>query len=122
MEYKTFEHIILKLQLIQKRDESIYHLGLDLTNITDDYSQVITALLRAHYGEIGEDIISWWLYEDVDKFLYKENKIVNDLTLMEDLWKYCEKLRKSKSFIPYIIPEPKTIEERKQIIEQFFKK
>lgn len=124
MEYKTFEHIILKLQLIAKRDRAIYKLGLDLSNVTDDYSQVITIILKAHYGEQGEDIISWWLYEDVEKHLYDSvsGKIINDLTLIKDLWKYCEELRLDKSFIPYVIPKPMTTKERKKIIEQFLKK
>ena len=120
MEYKTFEHILLKLQLASKKNTEFYKLGLDITEITDDLHHIITTVLRAHYGVAGEDMINWWLYEDVDKYLYKKEKIVNDLTLMIDLWKYVEKLRKSKDFIPYMIPEPLTSKQKQAIIEDFF--
>lgn len=119
MEYKTFEHIILKLQLTSKRDHKLYELGLDLSNISDDYQHIITTLLRVYYGEEGEDLISWWLYEDVPKHIFKKSKIIADLTTIEGLWKYIEKLRKSE-IKPYIIPEPLTSKQKKKMIEDLF--
>lgn len=122
MEFKTFEHLVLKIQIAAKKDQAIYDLGVDLTNIIDDYHGIINTALKAHYGVIGEEMISWWLYEDTDKFLYdsKTKEVVNDLTLLEGLWKYIEELRLDKDFIPYVVPEPMTDEERLAIFKQMF--
>lgn len=120
MDFKNFQHLILKLQTTSERDQEIYKLGVDLINFTDDYHSIIAVLLKTYYSEEGEDIISWWLYEDVEKKIYnKKGEVIEDLTSIESLWEYVEKIKKSKKFKPYIIKDPITPEQRMLILKNF---
>lgn len=53
-------------------------------------AQNVHVLLKAIFGEEGYELISWWLYEDVEKLIYKAdtNEIIADLTKPEDLYDY----------------------------------
>jgi len=98
-------------------------LGLDISNITDPYHQIITHLLRVYYGETGEDWISWYLWErkegDEDQ-AWDENKnpICYDIP---SLWKHIEELRVSSDFQEYVPPRKMTEEEREELLNNLFK-
>lgn len=121
----TFEVFNQVIELLKKEDEklhTLYKLDIDLYNFCDNMQKIITMLLRSHYSFIGEDIISWWLYEDTEKILYnKDGDVVDDLTSIEDLWKYVEDLRKSSDFIEYIPTPDMTEQERQDILMKIFK-
>ena len=54
--------------------------------ITDTYN-IFDAAIALAFTEEGQDLVFWWLYEDVPKIIYnKETKI--DVEDIEDLWKY----------------------------------
>ena len=63
MRLESFHFLIEKLQEAYAKSNTIYALGVDLTNIEDPYSQIISHLLKIYYSEEGEDWISWFLYE-----------------------------------------------------------
>lgn len=110
MDFKNFQHIILKLQVAFRRDHEAYKLGIDLINFTEDYHNVVNLLLKSYYGKEGEDIIGWWLYEDVEKNIYdsETGEVIANLTTIESLWEYVEGIRKSENFQPYVLPETST--------------
>lgn len=125
MKYKVFKEVITKLQEIQEKSRSLYKLGIDLSNyIEDDYSEIITLILKSHYGLNGEDMISWWLYEDVEKVLYENDsdKIVRELKTISQLWKYVEELRNSEDFKEYKLPKKISDEERMNMLKEMFGK
>lgn len=125
MKYKVFKEVITKLQEIQEKSRSLYKLGIDLSNyIEDDYSEIITLILKSHYGLNGEDMISWWLYEDVEKVLYENDsdKIVRELKTISQLWKYVEELRNSEDFKEYELPKKISDEERMNMLKEMFGK
>jgi len=39
-------------------------------------------------GESGVDLVYWWLFEDVDKDIYEDDKIIANLEDIEDLYTY----------------------------------
>lgn len=43
------------------------------------------------------DLISWWLYEDVDKFIYIEEDTYYDLTKVDSLYYYLTDIKKLKT-------------------------
>ena len=123
MKYKVFKEVITKFQEVQEKCQKLYDLGIDLSNsIENDYSEIITLILKSHYGLEGEDMISWWLYEDVEKVLYSSNtnKIIRKLKTIEQLWKYCEELRNSKEFKEYELPKKLSDKERMDILKGIF--
>lgn len=60
---ETFTQIILKLQLVSMKQGNLYNSGLDVTNFTDDYHNIITTLLKSIFNEEQLGWIEWFLYE-----------------------------------------------------------
>ena len=123
MKYKVFKEVITKFQEVQEKCQKLYDLGIDLSNsIENDYSEIITLILRSHYGLVGEDMISWWLYEDVKKILYENDsdKILRELKTIKQLWEYVEELRNSKDFKEYELPKKLSDEERMDMLKEMF--
>ena len=66
----------------------------------DKLNKVISILLESHFGEEGEEMISWWLYEKVKKYIYNnEGEKIKDLTTIEALYEYLNEIK--------IIPDTK---------------
>lgn len=122
MTFETFKQVIELLKIESEKIEKLYNLEIDLYNFVDIYHSIINMLLRSHYSFDGEDIISWWLYEDTEKKLYDcDGNEINDLTNIEDLWKYVEEIRKSPDFVEYIPKPNMTDDERQIILKNLFK-
>lgn len=51
-----------------------------LSKLTNDYCEATS----------NDTLLSWWLYEDVEKKLYKEDGSFIDVTKIEDLYDYLE--------------------------------
>lgn len=62
----------------------------DLIGIDDKLYSVIGALMEKLVTPEGYDLITWWLYEDVDHKLYsvKTDEVLADLNKIEDLVEY----------------------------------
>lgn len=123
MKLESFEHLIESLKESSERDRSFYKMGLDISNISDPYHQIITHLLRVYYGKEGEEWISWFMYERRDDEEFQawdedENPICYDI---ESLWKHVEEIRVSSSFEEYVPEKPMTDEEIKEQIRKIFK-
>lgn len=90
MKLEDFKHLIdhkIKfdndLELIE-RLTGIHLIDSDL--ITDSYN-IFDSAIALSFTEEGQDLVFWWLYEDVPKIIYiEETKI--DVEDIEDLWNY----------------------------------
>lgn len=99
---ETFIKIITDMQ---KEDKKMNNLSSFLEeNVIDGYAIIkesisrncIWDILKDIYTEEGADLISWWMYEDVEKYLYdKTGKIIEDLTTVESLYEYLTKTYKN---------------------------
>lgn len=119
MTFEAFQQAILLLKKDSERSHKLYKLGMDIFNVQDELHEVITILFKSHYSKEGEDMISWWLWESTEKFLYdKDGNKINDLTKIEDLWKYIEEIRKSPDFEEYKPERPK--KRTKKQLEKLF--
>jgi len=119
MKLEAFKEFVLLLKKDSERDNKLYKLGFDIINLKDELQGVITILLKAHYSEDGYEMISWWIWEDSEKFLYNEaGEKTNDLTEIEAIWKHVEEIRKSPDFKDYV---PKIYKKRtkKQLAKLF---
>lgn len=119
MTLEAFQEIISLIKKNSVKIDKIYKLGLDIINFQDDLNQVITILLKSHYSKIGEEVISYWLWEDLVELFDNDGNKTHDLTSIEDLWKYVEDIRKSADFEEFN-PE-KTKKLTKKQIEKIFK-
>lgn len=77
MEFKKFEEIIDLLIFNDKRIDNIYNEGIDLINFQDELYRVINILFIEIFGKEGEELIGWWLYDNVDKKIIVNNKEYN---------------------------------------------
>ena len=58
-----FVSLVETLLEIDARTEHLIELGLDLINYEDPYHNIIEGLIFKHYGNIGGEVIIWWLGE-----------------------------------------------------------
>lgn len=94
------DYIIETLLKIKEHDEKVhklYTLGVDIIDFDNSFSQLeksIPTLLRKEkdkqFGYI-QDLVGWWLYEDVDKIIY-----VDDIEINVD---------KVEEFVDYLLRE-----------------
>jgi hypothetical protein len=94
------DYIIETLLKIKEHDEKVhalYTLGVDILDFDNSFSQLeksIPTLLRKEkdeqFGYI-QDLVGWWLYEDVDKIIY-----VDDIEINVD---------KVEEFVDYLLRE-----------------
>ena len=122
MNLQLFEHIILKLQVIQEKNNKVFKLGIDLANFEDDYGEIITHLFRSYFGEEADDWISWFLYERIShngEILTAYDKDGNLICYdIPSLWECVEELRKTKK--EYHLPTPMTDQEREELLKKMF--
>jgi hypothetical protein len=91
------EYIIETLTKIKEYDEkihSIYRMGIDLLdfdNLIPQLEKSIPTLLRKEQDEYYryiQDIVGWWLYDDVDKIIYVDDDVEINLDNIEDFVEY----------------------------------
>jgi len=90
---EKFKDLVYKMLGINEFYDKLYELGIDITECKymDAAGIFFDELMIHEFGEDGMDLISWWLYEDVDHVLYEdesEGKPVADLNNIDDLYTY----------------------------------
>lgn len=106
MTREKFKDLIYKMQESNEFYDKLYDLGIDTINCKYlEYAGIFfDELMRSHFGDDGLDLISWWLYEDVDHKIYaagdgegrdwffKDEKpdrdVIADLNDIDDLYDY----------------------------------
>jgi hypothetical protein len=112
MKLEVFERIMKVLQEQQQRSHEMCKFGVDLINYEDGWSEVISLLFRAYYGEEGADWIDWYMFERESLFGDKINQAHdgNGHSICYDipsLWKCVEECRVSVDFEEYSLPKQK---------------
>lgn len=123
MRLESFQFLVEKLQETHAKSNTIYALGIDLSNIEDPYHVIITHLLKVYYGEEGEDWIAWFLYEksynpELDARDEDGNEICYDVP---SLWKHVEEIRVSSDFKEFVPKDSKEIIDFEEQINNMFK-
>lgn len=79
-----------------KINELLKHINNGKTNFTyigEELYKVIDILFSTIFCEDVVETVYWWLYEDVDKYIYYSNNIIiNDLRTIDALYDYCIEL------------------------------
>lgn len=72
----------------------LYKLGVDISNGINMTTDFFYEYMSAYFDEDGVDLIEWWLFEPVEKYIYSEykegdeRKVIADLTKADDLYDY----------------------------------
>jgi len=110
MKLEVFEEIVKTIKEQSDLNHKLYELGVDLIEYSEPYDKIWSLLLKAYYGKIGEDWISWFIFER-DSVSGEPNQAwdENDEPICYDipsLWKHVEELRCSIDFEEYELPKP----------------
>ena len=54
-------------------------------------SDILAEWIEDSFGPEGKDLVSWWMYEDVEKVVYEEDGSETNLENIDDLYSYLEK-------------------------------
>lgn len=95
----TKELFIKRLRLLQNWQSQMETLGLLINKITDGYAvpvigdylvDEIIEMINESLKIEDKDLLSWWLYENVDKIIYGEfgDESQTDISTPEQLYDY----------------------------------
>jgi hypothetical protein len=90
MSKEKFVETLLKYQNFLDISDRLMDLGIDLAEgpITEAIDTLLDSWIDSITGEAGSDLIYWWLFEDVTKEIYEDDKVVATLDTVEDLYDY----------------------------------
>ena len=93
MTREKFKDLVYKMLEHNELYDKLYELGIDILNCKYvEYAGIFfDELMLKEFGEEGEDLISWWMYEDVDHLIYDgddKEKVIADLNNIDDLYDY----------------------------------
>lgn len=90
MSKEKFVETLLKYQNFLDVSDRLMDLGIDLAEgpITTAIDTLLDSWIDSITGEAGSDLIYWWLFEDVTKEIYKDDKVIATLDTAEDLYDY----------------------------------
>ena len=108
MTREKFKELIYDLEEYNDFIDELYKLKIDVYECKYvDYAGVFfDELMKSEFGTDGLDLISWWLYEDVDHKIYEKadgspgwcypddennRKVIADLNNIDDLYDYLTK-------------------------------
>ena len=90
MSKEKFVETLLKYQNFLDVSDQLMNLGIDLTEgpITMAIDTLLDSWIDSITGEAGSDLIYWWLFEDVEKNIYEDDKVIAILDTAENLYDY----------------------------------
>lgn len=94
MTKERFKELVYMMLEHNEFYDKLYDLGIDTINCKylETAGVFFDELMKTEFGVDGTDLISWWMYEDVDHKLYESNSegrnVVADLNNIDDLYDY----------------------------------
>ena len=107
MTKEKFKDLVYQMLEHSELYDKLYDLGIDTINCKylESAGVFFDELMKKEFGEDGADLISWWMYEDVDHCLYEpaeedtkeyyflneeipHGKLIADLNKIDDLYDY----------------------------------
>ena len=96
-EYQEFEKAIDRIERALS-GKSFFRVDLFECDWWESVGIMLDVFTESHFTSLGQDTISWWLWEDVDKVIYEtvkpdlfngeEKEIEIDVSTLEGLWNY----------------------------------
>lgn len=92
MDFPTFDNGIKQYQYFNNHLEKLKEDGLNLydTDLIDKAYRMFDTWIETILNEEGQDLMYWWLFEDVDKILYEEGEPNISVEDIKDLYDYMQ--------------------------------
>lgn len=96
MNKEKFKYLVYKMLEHDEIFDKLYEIGLDGINCKyiETAGIFFDELMLKEFGEEGLDLISWWMYDEVDHLIYDgedSEKVIADLNNIDDLYDYLTK-------------------------------
>ena len=98
MTKERFKDLVYQMLEYNEFYDKLYDLGIDVINCKymETAGVFFGELMLHEFGEEGMDLISWWMYEDVDHKIYAANQeeetthgeVIADLNSIDNLYDY----------------------------------
>ena len=89
---EKFKDIINKINQTNEMAKKLMDIGIDIYGLPlyDNFHYIAEEYFFCFFNDLGVDLIMWWIYEDVDKFLYDNDgqNVIADLTTIDSLYDY----------------------------------
>ena len=92
MTREQFKKYIREIEAVAELSGKLADLGIETLDCKELFyaEEIFFAWLKSCFGDEGEDLVSWWLYEDVEKILYEEDGTEINVENIDDLYSYIE--------------------------------
>lgn len=92
MDREQFKNSLRKVEAVSELSEKLADLGIETLECPQLFaaSEIFFSWVKSEFGEEGDDLVSWWVYEDVEKILYEEDGTEINLEDIDDLYSYLE--------------------------------
>ena len=90
MTRQEFKDCIRKLKEITEFGNKLSNLNVETIDCKEFYyaADIFFSWVKSVFGGSGEDLVTWWLYEEVDKIIYEEDGTETNLENIDDLFSY----------------------------------
>lgn len=90
MKREDFKDCIRKLEAITEFGNKLSDLKIETIECKELFyaDEIFFKWVKDEFGEAGEDLVSWWLYEDVDKIVYEKDGTETNLENIDALYTY----------------------------------
>lgn len=90
MTYQLFSNGIKQYKDFNNYLSNLKDLGLNIfdTDLVEKTYLIFNTWIESILDEEGQDLVYWWLLEDVDKILYEDGKPDINVEKLEDLYSY----------------------------------
>lgn len=98
MTYQLFSKGIKNYQDFNTYLDNLRDTGFDIfdTALIENAHSVFDTWIESILNEEGQDLVYWWLFEDVEKVLYEDGKDNISVEKLEDLYAYMQSLNMFK--------------------------
>lgn len=90
MQKNEFVQVIKIMQDQDQKLNSLYALGVDLINVVEGHNQIINKLIECQFGNLGADLIYWFLFDSSPKVIHVGKKKIK-VDTAEKLFDYLVK-------------------------------
>ena len=90
MKREDFKNCVRKLEELTELGNKLSDLKIETIDCKETYyaSDIFFMWIKDEFGEAGEDLVSWWLYEEVDKIIYEKDGTETNLEDIDALYTY----------------------------------
>lgn len=88
---QSYNKEIYEFSECMQKFSNTYYLSTIGSNLCSALVELLSKLTNDYCGNTYNDtLLSWWLYEDVEKKIYNDDNSFIDVTNIEDLYDYLE--------------------------------